>query len=131
MKRVLFVCVHNSGRSQMAEAFAKRHSMGAVEVESAGTMPSDRVNPVVVDVMKERGVDISGSSPKPLTQEMADRADLVITMGCFLDESCPAVLVPTVDWGLDDPEGKGVDEVRVIRDQIEARVRCLLDESLR
>ncbi len=128
MKRVLFVCVHNSGRSQMAEAFAKYFSLGAIMVESAGTMPSDKGNPLAVQVMKEKGIDISGSEPRLLTQATVDRADRVITMGCSIEEACPAGFVPAEDWGLEDPEGKSIDEVRRIRDQVEARVRRLLRE---
>ncbi|MBI3953456.1 MAG: arsenate reductase ArsC, partial [Chloroflexi bacterium] len=120
MKRVLFVCVHNTGRSQMAEAFAKHLAPESIEVESAGTMPAEEVNPLVVQVMREAGIDISCGRPKLLTPAMVDRADLVITMGCSLEEACPAALVPAEDWGLEDPQGKSIDEVRRIRDQVEA-----------
>ena len=126
MKRVLFVCVHNSGRSQMAEAFLKRLGGRAIEAESAGTIPSERVNPVVAEAMREKGIDLSQNKPKPLTQEMVERADRVITMGCSIEEACPAVFVPSEDWGLEDPEGKPLAEVRRIRDQIELKVRHLL-----
>ena len=126
VKRILFVCVHNSGRSEMAEAFARRLSGGAVEAESAGTMPSDGVNPVVVEVMRERGIDVSGVTPRLLTQEMMDRTSRVITMGCSLDEALSAALVPAEDWGLADPAGKPIAEVREIRDLVEQRVRDLL-----
>ena len=128
MKRVLFVCVHNSGRSQMAAAFARRLANEGLEVESAGTEPSERVNAVVAQVMREQGIDVSQSRPRLLTQAMVDRADQVITMGCSMDESCPARFVPADDWGLPDPEGKSIEEVRGIRDQVEARVRRLLTE---
>ncbi len=130
-RRVLFACVHNSGRSQMAEAFARRLADGAIEFESAGTLPADRVNPVVVKAMTEKGIDISASEPKLITQKMADRANRVVTMGCTIDQACPALLTPTEDWGLDDPEGKTIEEVREIRDQIEARVRRLVSEETR
>ena len=129
-KRVLFVCVHNSGRSQMAEAFAHRLSSGSVDVESAGTMPSDSVSVVVIEAMRERGIDISRSALKLLTQEMVDRADRVITMGCSIDEACSAARVPTDDWGLDDPAGRPVEEVRETRDLIEERVGRLLAECM-
>jgi len=112
----------------MAEAFAKHLGQGAIEVESAGTMPSDRVNPAVVEVMKEKGMDISRNKPKLLTEEMVARADWVITMGCSIEEVCPAVFVPTEDWGLEDTEGKSIEEVRKIRDQVEARVQALFAE---
>lgn len=123
LKRVLFVCVHNSGRSQMAEAFTKALSGGEVEAESAGTLPSEGVNAVAIVAMREKSIDISRNRPKVLTQEMVDRADKVFTMGCSIVEVCPAVFVPSEDWGLDDPAGQPIDVVRRIRDQIEERVR--------
>ncbi len=128
MKRILFVCVHNSGRSQMAEAFARRIARGAISVESAGTIPSNKLNPMVVAVMRDKGIDMSLNIPKLLTQEMVDRADRVITMGCSIEEACPAGFVPSEDWGLEDPEGKSIDEVRRISDQVEAKVEELLNE---
>ncbi len=126
MKRILFVCVHNSGRSQMAEAFLKHLAHGAIEAESAGTIPSEKVNPVVVEAMREDGIDISRNKPKLLTQDMVDRADHVFTMGCSIEEACPAVFVPSEDWGLEDPESKSIEDVRRIRDQIESKVREVL-----
>ena len=131
VKRVLFACVHNSGRSQMAEAFAKYHADGAIEFESAGTMPADRVNPLVVEAMREKGIDVSAKKPKPITREMADRVNFVVTMGCNIEEACPGLLASTEDWGLDDPAGKTIEAVREIRDQIEARVRRLVSEETR
>ena len=131
VKRVLFACVHNSGRSQMAEAFAKHHANGAMEFESAGTMPADRVNPAVVAAMREKGIDISANRPKLLTQGVADRVDNVITMGCSIEEACPALLTPTEDWGLEDPEDKPIEAVREIRDEIDARVRRLVSDQTR
>ncbi len=128
MKRVLFVCVHNSGRSQMAAAFMEYHAKGAVAVDSAGTVPSDAVNPVVVAALKEKGLDISKGKPKLLTQEMADAADRIITMGCSIEETCPATFVLTEDWGLDDPAGKAIEQVRAIRDEVQVRVKRLLAE---
>ncbi len=128
MKRVLFVCVHNSGRSQMAAALMEHHANGAVAVDSAGTAPSDAVNPVVVAAMKEKGLDVSKGKPKLLTQEMADAADRIITMGCSIEETCPATFVPTEDWELDDPAGKAIEQVRAIRDEVQVRVKRLLAE---
>src|SRR3990170_3833069 len=98
MKRVLFVCVHNSGRSQMAAALAQHLSKGTVYAESAGTIPSKQVNPVVVQAMREKGIDMSLNKPRLLTQDMVDRAHRVITMGCSIEEACPALFVPSEDW---------------------------------
>ena len=123
---ILFVCVHNSGRSQMAEAFAKRMARNAVDVASAGTVPGGEMNPVVVAAMAERGIDITGARPKLIEQAMVDAADLVFTMGCAIDDSCPAVFIPSEDWGLDDPAGQSLEVVRRIRDEIEVKVRVLL-----
>ncbi len=128
MKTVLFVCVRNSGRSQMAEAFANRLASGGALAESAGTTPAERPNPVVVEAMRERGIDLSSNRPKAMTQAMVARADQVITMGCSITEECPAVFVPSEDWGLDDPAGRPIEEVRAIRDEVERRVRQLLAE---
>ncbi len=129
MKRVLFVCVHNSGRSQMAEALFNRLAEGRGAAESAGTEPGGAVNPNAVRAMAELGIDISGARPKILTQEMVDRADRVITMGCSVEESCPALFLPNVeDWGLEDPAGQPLEKVRGIRDEIAGRIRGLLRE---
>ena len=126
---ILFVCVENAGRSQMAEAFASRIGLGA---SSAGTLPASKVNPTVVEVMKERGIDLSSQSPKMLTTEMINRAGLVVTMGCSVDEVCPRPMLAKmqkklVDWKLDDPKGKPIEEVRRIRDEIERRVVALAE----
>jgi arsenate reductase len=129
MKLVLFVCVHNSGRSQMAEAFFNSISDGNAIAGSAGTEPGDRLNPTVVEAMAEVGIDLKGARPKLLTQEMVDRADRVITMGCSVEQSCPALFIPHVeDWGLEDPAGKPIEKVREIRDEIAGRVKGLLAE---
>jgi arsenate reductase len=130
MKKVIFVCVHNSGRSQMAEAFAKKLGMGKVFAESAGTQPADGLNPTVVRAMEEIGYDLSGHYPKMLTLDMINSADRIITMGCGVDaeEVCPASLVQTEDWGLEDPKGQPIEKVRQIRDQIKARVEKLIEE---
>ncbi|PZC50468.1 MAG: arsenate reductase [Chloroflexi bacterium] len=113
----------------MASAFLNYLSNGSIESESAGTIPSDSVNQTVVDAMLENGIDISGETPKVITQEMIDRSDKVITMGCSIDETCPATFVVAEDWGLEDPSGKDMIVVRRIRDQIEERVTLLIEES--
>ena len=121
---VLFVCVENAGRSQMAEAFAKRHGMSA---QSAGTNPSARINPTVVDVMRERGMDVSSNQPKSLTPELIRDASLVVTMGCSIEEACPKPIIAQmqkklVEWHLEDPKGRSLEEVREIRDEIERKI---------
>ncbi|GAA1194865.1 arsenate reductase ArsC [Pseudonocardia alaniniphila] len=124
---VLFVCVHNAGRSQMAAALLARHAAGAVEVRSAGSEPADAVNPAVREVMAELGIDLSAEKPKRLTTDAVEASDVVITMGC--GDACP--IFPGkryLDWELTDPAGKSVEDVRPIRDDIDARVRSLLAE---
>jgi arsenate reductase len=124
---VLFVCVHNAGRSQMAAAFLTHLADGAVEVRSAGSAPADTVNPAVVEAMSEAGIDISAETPKILTVEAVQASDVVITMGC--GDACPVFPGKTyLDWKSDDPAGQGVDAVRPIRDEIEGRVRRLLTD---
>jgi arsenate reductase (thioredoxin) len=126
---VLFVCVHNSGRSQMAAGLVKLRSAGRVHVRSAGSDPGEHVNPAVVEAMTELGVDMSEAFPKPLTDEVVRAADVVITMGC--GDACP--LYPGKryeDWALDDPAGQDVDTVRRIRDELDARVQALVRELL-
>jgi ACR3 family arsenite transporter len=123
-QHILFVCVGNSGRSQMAEAFAKKLGLLA---SSAGTDPKEKVNPVVVQLMREKGIDISSNKPKMLTREMIDEASLVITMGCSVEATCPRPVLAVmqkklIDWNLEDPEGKSVDEIRRIRNDVEQRV---------
>jgi protein-tyrosine-phosphatase len=134
MTKILFVCIHNSGRSQMAEAFANRIGRGVLSAQSAGTKPTDAVNPVVVQAMQEVGYNMSGHYPKIMTDGMLDTADLVVTMGCGVNLEdveegavCPAVLTQTEDWNLDDPKGKSLEDVRIIRDQIKAKVEELVD----
>ena len=124
---VLFVCVHNAGRSQMAAGWLRHLAGDAVEVRSAGSIPGDQVNPAAVKAMAEVGIDISGQRPKVLTTDAVEASDVVITMGC--GDACP-VFPGTryLDWQLDDPAGKGVETVRPIRDEIERRVRALLSE---
>ena len=126
MRAVLFVCVHNSGRSQMAEAFFNQLARGKTNALSAGTQPANELNPVVVEAMREVGIDISGNKPKMLTVEMVEKADKVITMGCGVEGICPASFVETEDWELENPKGKTLDEIRKIRDEIKAKVIGLL-----
>ena len=130
MKTVLFVCVHNSGRSQMAEAFFNNLAGGKVQSISAGTQPADKVNPVVVEAMKEVGMDISENKPKMLTIDMVEKAERMITMGCGAEakDVCPASFIETEDWALENPKGKSLEQVRKIRDEIKERVIKLLDE---
>ncbi len=129
MKNILFVCVENAGRSQIAEAFANHYGKGKVMASSAGVMLAERVNPVVVEAMKEKGIDISMNKPKLLTTKMAEEADKIITMGCSVEQICPAPLLKNViDWALEDPKGKPIEKVREIRDEIEKRVLKLIAE---
>ncbi|WP_327323670.1 arsenate reductase ArsC [Streptomyces sp. NBC_01210] len=124
---VLFVCVHNAGRSQMAAAFLAHLAGKQVEVRSAGSAPADTVNPAVVEAMRESGIDISAQKPKILTPEAVQASDVVITMGC--GDACPYFPGKRyLDWKLDDPAGQGVAAVRPIRDEIEQRIRGLLSE---
>jgi len=125
---VLFVCVHNSGRSQMARAFFERIAGGRMVALSAGTMPDEDVNPDVVRVMREVGIDISAEKPRLMTQEMVDNALEIVTMGCGVEGICPAVFVETVDWDLDDPKSQPLDVVHRIRDEVEAKVTALWEE---
>jgi arsenate reductase (thioredoxin) len=125
MARVLFVCLHNAGRSQMSRALFERAAAERHEAESAGTEPADSVHPEVVEAMRELEVDLSGERPKPLTREMAERADVVVTMGC--GETCPVFPGKRYeDWPVDDPAGQDVETVRRIVDDVDARVRGLL-----
>lgn len=125
--QVLFVCVHNAGRSQMAAALLDHHAAGRVSVRSAGSTPADQINPAVIAVMDEIGLDLSKEFPKPLTSDAVEAADIVITMGC--GDACPVFPGKRyLDWELIDPSGKSVEEVRSIRDAIDRRVRGLLAE---
>ncbi|NAZ76073.1 heat-shock protein HtpX [Kineococcus sp. T13] len=126
---VIFVCVHNAGRSQMAAAFTTALSGGAVEVRSAGSVPAERINPVAVEAMREVGIDITGEQPKVLTPEAVQASDAVITMGC--GDACPFYPGKRYeDWVLADPAGQGIEAVRPIRDEIRARVEALLADLL-
>lgn len=127
LPEVLFVCVHNAGRSQMAAALLDHHGRGRVRVRSAGSAPAAEVNPAVIAVMAEIGIDLSRELPKPLSDEAARAADVIVTMGC--GDACPVYLGKRyLDWELTDPAGRSVDEVRRIRDDIDRLVRALLDE---
>ncbi|MEN9713586.1 MAG: hypothetical protein RLZZ164_250 [Actinomycetota bacterium] len=124
---VLFVCVHNAGRSQMAAGFLRELGEGRIEVRSAGTQPGERVNPVAVEAMAEIGIDISQNFPQRLTDESVLASDYVITMGC--GDACPYFPGKTyLDWPLDDPAGQGIEAVRPIRDEIKKRVAGLIAE---
>ncbi|MGH2987080.1 MAG: arsenate reductase ArsC [Solirubrobacterales bacterium] len=124
---VLFVCVHNAGRSQMAAGLLNKRAEGRVQVRTAGSEPAEEINPVAVEAMAEIGVDLRDEFPKPLTDEFVRAADAVITMGC--GDACPIYAGKRYeDWELEDPAGKDLETVRRIRDQIEARVRALLEE---
>jgi arsenate reductase (thioredoxin) len=124
---VLFVCVHNAGRSQMAAALLDHLANGRVVVRSAGSAPADEINPAVVTVMSEVGLDLTKEFPKPLTTQAVEDSDVVVTMGC--GDACPVFPGKRyLDWELEDPSGKPVDVVRAIRDEIDHRVRGLLSE---
>ena len=126
---VLFVCVHNAGRSQMAAGFLRDIAGDRVEVRSAGSMPADQINPTAVEAMKEVNVDITAEQPKPLTTEAVQASDVVITMGC--GDACPIFPGKRYeDWKLDDPAGQGIDAIRPIRDEIRARIEKLVDELI-
>ena len=126
---VLFVCVHNAGRSQMAAGYLRELAGDRVEVRSAGSMPADQINPVAVDAMREVGIDITAEQPKVLTTEAVQDSDVVITMGC--GDACPFFPGKRYeDWKLDDPAGQGIESVRPIRDDIKGRVETLLAELL-
>lgn len=128
---VLFVCVHNAGRSQMAAALLERHGAGRIEVRSAGSAPAETLNPAVVEAMAEVGIDLraAGAHPKKLTADAVEASDVVITMGC--GDECPFFPGKRyLDWELDDPAGKPVEQVRPIRDEIDRRVRALAAELL-
>jgi arsenate reductase (thioredoxin) len=127
MATVLFVCLHNAGRSQMSRALFERAAGERHRALSAGTTPADRVHPEVVEVMAELGIDVSGRTPRLLTRDLAEQADVVVTMGC--GDECPYIPGKRyLDWDLPDPKGRTVDEVRATRDEIERRVEGLVAE---
>jgi protein-tyrosine-phosphatase len=126
---VLFLCVHNTGRSQMAAAFARQLGKNQIVVHSAGSAPGEDLNLNVVEAMRERGIDISNELPRALTDEMARNSDVIVTMGC--GDACPVYLEKRyLDWELTDPAGKTLDQVRIIRDKIESHVKELLQDVL-
>ena len=127
-KTVLFVCVQNAGRSQMAEGFFRKYAPKGYETISAGTVPTSQINPIAVEVMREVGIDISKQKPKVLTEDMMRNATTIVNMGCMDDKFCPALFVPKViDWGLEDPKDKPIEKVREIRDEIEKRVLGIVE----
>jgi len=130
LKKILFVCVENAGRSQMAEAFANKYGKDKFTASSAGNKPADKVNPIVVQVMKEKGIDISNNRPKLITAKMAMDADLIVTMGCNDQGICPGPFFkPTIEWKIEDPKGKPIENVREIRDEIDQKVQRLIEEN--
>jgi len=127
MKKILFVCVENAGRSQMAEAFFRKYMPKGFEAISAGTKPSTQVNPIVLQAMKEINIDIENQTPKNISQQIIDESEMAINMGCIDKESCPTLFVKDIlDWQIPDPKGKPIEEVRKIRDQIKTKVMILI-----
>ena len=128
-KTILFVCVQNAGRSQMAEGFFRKYAPKGYEVISAGTVPTSQINPIAVEVMKEVEIDISKQKPKDLTEDMMRNAT-IINIGCMDDKFCPALFIPKViDWGIEDPKDKPIEKVREIRDEIEKRVLEIIEST--
>jgi arsenate reductase len=128
-KTVLFVCVENAGRSQMAEGFFKKYASKGFKVQSAGTKPVYQINPIVVQVMREVGIDISNHKSKEMTDDMMYSSETIVNMGCMDKNFCPTLFLPNViEWNLPDPKGKSIEEVREIRDEIEERVKELVAE---
>ena len=124
---ILFVCVENAGRSQMAEGFFRKHAPEGFEPISAGTKPISQINPVVVQVMDEVGVDIKQQKPKDITEDMMRNSTKIVNMGCMDKSFCPTLFIPNlIDWGIEDPKGKSIEQVREIRDEIEQRVKQLV-----
>ena len=127
MKKILFVCVENAGRSQIAEGFFRKYAPDGFVAVSAGTKPVNNLNPIAVEAMKEVGIDISQQKSKLISNEMIDESESVVNMGCMDKESCPALFVEDIsDWGIEDPKGKTVEKVRKIRDVIEGNVKELI-----
>lgn len=127
MKKILFVCVENAGRSQMAEAFFKKFMPKGFEVISAGTKPSDKVNPIVLQAMNEIGIDMKNQTPKTISQQIISESEKTVNMGCVDQESCPTLFLKDVlDWQIPDPKGKSIEQVREIRDQIKSKVKDLI-----
>ncbi len=132
-KNILFICVQNSARSQIAEGFFRKYANGRIACVSAGTVPADTINPDAIVVMREVGIDISTGKPKILTEDMINHASIVINMGCIDNNSCPAALLKNSkimqDWGIEDPNGKTIAKMREIRDQIERKVLDLIRQT--
>ena len=125
-KTVLFVCVENAGRSQMAEGFFRKYPPRGYMTLSAGTKPSGEINPLAVEVMKEVGIDISNQKSKEITEDMMRDSEKIVNMGCMDKSFCPTLFLPhVIDWGIEDPKGKPIEKVREIRDDIDQRVRQL------
>ena len=123
------MCVENAGRSQMAEGFFRKYAPSDYEPISAGTVPKSQINPLVAEVMREIGIDISTQKPKELSEEMMRNADKIINMGCMDNNFCPTLFVPkVVDWGIEDPKDKPIEKVREIRDEIEKRIKEALEQ---
>ncbi|MBA3977813.1 MAG: arsenate reductase ArsC [Nitrosopumilus sp.] len=128
-KNVLFVCVENAGRSQMAEGFFRKYAQDDYEPISAGTIPKSQINPLAAEAMREIGIDISNQKPKELSEEMIRNAYKIINMGCMDKNFCPTLFVPKVlDWGIEDPRGKPIEKVREIRDEIERKIKEMVKE---
>jgi arsenate reductase len=128
-KTVLFVCVENAGRSQMAEGFFRKYAPRGYMTVSAGTKPSGDINPLAIEVMKEVGIDISNQKSKDLAEDMMRNSTKIVNMGCMDNSFCPTLFIPNViDWGIEDPKGKPIEKVREIRDDIDAKVRQLAAE---
>ncbi len=128
-KTILFVCVENAGRSQMAEGFSKKYASNGFKAQSAGTNPVSQINPIVVEAMKEVGIDISKQKSKELTDEMITNSHHNVNMGCMDKSFCPTIFLPKViEWNLEDPKGKSIEKVREIRDEIEKRIKELVTE---
>ena len=124
LRKILFVCVENAGRSQMAEGFFRKYAPKGYEPVSAGTKPTPEINPIVVEAMKEVGIDLTKQKPKILTNEMINDSILSVNMGCMDKTECPALFMKnSIDWNIEDPKGKSLDQVRKIRDNIEQKVR--------
>lgn len=128
-KNVLFVCVENAGRSQMAEGLFRKYAPPGHESISAGTVPKSQINPLAAEVMGEIGIDIGSQKPKELNEEMIKNAGKIINMGCMDKNFCPTLFVPKVrDWGIEDPKGKPIEKVREIRDEIEKKIKEMVEE---
>ena len=126
-KKILFVCVENAGRSQMAEAFFRKYAPSKFEPISAGTIPSSQINPTVVQAMKEIGIDLQNNPPKSISQEMISNSTKTVNMGCMDKEACPSLFVNDIeDWQIPDPKGKSIEEVRKIRDEIDSKIKELV-----